>query len=130
MNQEFDNVVDQICTSDQRYKADAYAFVMESLSYSQKKFERAKHISGEELLEGIKDLLLQKFGPMTLSVLTHWGITSTEDFGNIVFNLVNNKILSKSENDNIESFKNGYDFREVFDKGYRRQLEKKISRMR
>ena len=67
---------------------------------------------------------------MTLRVLNHWGITRTEDFGNIVFNLVDNKVLSKDSEDNIDSFQNGYDFKEVFDQGYRKQLEKRISRMR
>ena len=63
-------------------------------------------------------------------VLRHWGITSTEDFGSIVFNLVDNKILSKDSDDKVDSFQNGYDFHEVFDHGYRKQLEKRISRMR
>lgn len=130
MAQNFNDIVVNICERDLRYKEDAYDFVMESLSYTQKKFRRSKHVSGEELLAGIRDLLLDRFGPLTLSVLKHWGIKSTEDIGNIVFNLVENKVLSKTEEDRVESFRNGYDFREVFDSGYRKILEKKISRMR
>ena len=130
VNQEFYTIIDQICESDPRYRSDAYEFLMEALAYTQKKFKRSKHVSGQELLEGIKDLLIQKFGPLTLLVLNHWGITRTEDFGNIVFNLVDNKVLSKDSEDNIDSFQNGYDFTEVFDRGYRKQLEKRISRMR
>jgi uncharacterized repeat protein (TIGR04138 family) len=130
VNQEFYSIVDQICAVDPRYKTDAYEFVMEALSYTQKKFKRSKHVTGEELLEGIKQLLMHKFGPLTLLVLKHWGITSTEDFGNIVFNLVDNKILSKDNDDKVDSFQNGYDFNEVFDRGYRKLLEKRISKMR
>jgi uncharacterized repeat protein (TIGR04138 family) len=130
INQEFYSAVDQICAVDPRYKSDAYEFVMESLAYTQRKFKRSKHVTGEELLEGIKQLLMHKFGPLTLLVLKHWGITSTEDFGNIVFRLVDNKILSKDNDDKVDSFQNGYDFNEVFDRGYRKQLEKRISRMR
>ena len=130
VNQEFYTLIDQICDVDPRYKSDAYEFLMEALAFTQKRFKRSKHVSGEELLEGIKQLLMHKFGPMTLLVLNHWGIRSTEDFGNIVFNLVDNKILSKDSEDNIDSFQNGYDFNEVFDRGYRKQLEKRISRMR
>lgn len=130
VNQEFYTIIDQICESDPRYKTDAYEFLMEALSFTQRKFRRTKHVSGQELLEGIKQLLMQKFGPLTLLVLNHWGITRTEDFGNIVFNLVDNKILSKDSEDNIDSFQNGYDFNEVFDRGYRKLLEKRISRMR
>ncbi len=130
MNQEFYNILGIICEKDSRYKQDAYEFVMEALAYSQNKFRRLKHVSGTELLEGMKELLLNKYGPMTLSVLNYWGIRSTEDFGHIVFNLVENKVLSKSEEDDIESFRDGYDFQEVFNQGYRRDLAKRISRMR
>lgn len=130
MNREFYDTIDFICEKDLRYRREAYEFVMEALNFTQKKFKRSKHVSGEELLRGIKELLISNFGPMTLSVLGHWGIKSTEDFGNIVFNLVNNKILSKNEEDSIKSFQNGYDFKETFGIAYRRQLEKKISRMR
>ena len=130
INQEFYTIIDQICEVDPRYKSDAYEFVMEALAFTQRKYKRSKHVAGEELLEGIKDLLMNKFGPMTLLVLNHWGIARTEDFGNIVFNLVDNKVLSKDSEDNIDSFQNGYDFNEVFNRGYRKQLEKRISRMR
>ena len=130
MNQELNNILEIICTNDLRYKLDAYEFVMEALSYTQKKFQRTKHVNGLELLEGMKELLLSKYGPMALTVLNHWGIQATDDFGNIVFNLVENKVLSKSEEDNLDSFRNVYDFYEVFDRGYRKDLEKRISRMR
>lgn len=130
MNEEFEIIVEEIYEKDPRYREDAYAFVMEALAYTQRKFKRSKHVKGEEMLLGMKELLLNKFGPMTMTVLEHWGIKSTEDFGNIVFNLVKNRVLSKTEDDSIEEFKNGYNFEEVFDSGYRKQLAKKISRMR
>ena len=88
MNQELDNILDVICEKDPRYKQDAYAFVMEALNYTQKKFRRPKHVSGRELLEGIKELLADKFGAMSTSVLTYWGIKTTEDFGHIVLVLI------------------------------------------
>jgi uncharacterized repeat protein (TIGR04138 family) len=65
-----------------------------------------------------------------MTVLEHWGVKSTEDFGNIVFNLVENRVLSKTEDDSIDEFRDGYDFGEAFDSGYRKQLAKKLSRMR
>ena len=130
MNEQFDSVIEKIFIKDPRYKEESYEFVMEALAYTQKKYKREKHVSGEEILEGIKELLIKQFGPMTLAVLEHWGVEKTEDFGNIIFNLVQNKILNKTEEDDISVFKNGYDFTEVFDKGYRKQLLKKVSRMR
>ena len=130
MNREFYDIIEQIYERDTRYRHEAYLFVMESLSFTQKKYKRYRHVTGEELLEGMKELLLNKFGPMTISVLNHWGIRATEDFGNIVFNLVDNRVLSKTDDDNIDHFRNRYSFEEVFERGYREQLAKKISRMR
>lgn len=130
MNKEFNTIVDNICEKDFRYKPDAYNFVMEALSFTQKKFKKDKHVSGVELLKGVRDLMLDEYGPMSLTILRHWGINTTEDFGNIVFNLVKNKVLSKTADDRIEQFRDGYDFEEVFQKGYTRNLAKKISRLR
>ena len=130
MDEEFYSIITNICTQDSRYYPEAYEFVMEALNFSQQKFKKTKHISGEELLTGIKALLLKKFGPMTMTVLKHWGIKVTDDFGNIVFNLVENKILAKDTQDHYDSFKNAYDFDEVFNKGYRKQLAKRLKTMR
>lgn len=130
MGEEFESIIEDIYERDVRYREDAYVFVMEALAFTQKKYKHTKHVKGEEMLQGMKDLLLNKFGPMTLTVLKHWGINNTEDFGNIVFNLVENRVLSKTEDDSIDEFRDGYDFEEVFDSGYRKQLAKKISRMR
>ena len=130
MKPQLDNLLAEICESDTRYRPDSYEFVLEALSFTQKKCRRTKHVTGEELLHGIKDLLMERFGPMALAVLRYWRVYATEDFGNIVFNLVEKKVLSKTEEDDIQVFRNKYDFEEVFEKGYRNQLARKISRMR
>ena len=130
IDDEFYSIIFNICEHDSRYYPEAYGFVMEALSFSQKKFKKSKHISGEELLAGIKALLLNKFGPMTLVVLKHWGIKATDDFGNIVYNLVENKVLAKDTHDHYDSFKNASDFDEVFNKGYRKQLARRLKTMR
>jgi len=130
MKRELEDILEEIAEQDMRYQVDAYEFVLEALSYTQRKYRRSRHVTGKELLEGIKILLMQKFGPMTLTVLRHWGIKSTEDFGNIVFILVDRKVLSKTEEDDLESFRNVFDFERVFDMGYRQGLAKKISRLR
>jgi len=130
MNEEFYYIVSKILEEDSRYHADSYEFVMEALSFAQKKFKRSKHVNGYEFLEGIKGLLMRKFGPMTLPVLDYWGIKKTDDFGNIVFNLEKYKIITRDRQGQYETFKDGYDFQEVFDKGYRKQLAKRLKTMR
>lgn len=130
MNQEFAIILEDIQNKDPRYKEDSYLLVMESLSYVQRRSKTPKHVTGEEILQGVRSILLHRYGPFAITVLKHWGINSTEDFGNVVFNLVENKVLSKTEDDDISKFRNFYDFEEVFNQGYRKQLLKKISRMR
>jgi uncharacterized repeat protein (TIGR04138 family) len=130
MHQEFNNIVDGICEKDPRYKREAYEFVMEALTFTQKKFSRVKHVSGVELLQGMRELLEDKFGLMTLTVLSHWGIKRTEDFGRIVFNLVRYKVLSKTDQDSLEDFRHGYDFEEVFGHAYRKRFHRQVSRLR
>lgn len=129
MKQDIDSIIELITLEDPRYHEDAYEFVLDALHFSQKKFRRSKHVSGKELLEGIKELVMRRFGPMGISVLKFWGVKSTEDFGNIVFNLVNKKLLSKTQEDCLEDFKDVFDFERIFNTVYRERLRKKISRM-
>jgi uncharacterized repeat protein (TIGR04138 family) len=112
--QDFYTIVEAICVRDPRYKADSYEFVMQALTFTQKEFEKSGHVSGQDLLEGIRRLALKLYGPMARTVLTHWGISKTEDFGNIVFNMIAGKLLSKTEDDSIDDFKNVYDFDTAF----------------
>jgi uncharacterized repeat protein (TIGR04138 family) len=123
----FDEVLDQILLKDARYCRDAYLFVREALDHTQKaapksaretEKQEARHVSGQELLEGIRRYALDQFGPMTLSVLHEWGIRCCEDFGEIVFNMVETHLLAKTKNDSREDFKNGYDFEEAFRKPF------------
>ena len=130
MNREFDDILEDITERDPRYKPEAYEFIMEALTYTQKKFKASRHVTGDEILIGVRELLTNQFGPMALTVLEHWGVKSTEDLGNIVFNLVENEVLSKTEDDTPECFRNAYSFKEVFVEDYRQNLMKKLSRMR
>lgn len=130
MDRKFVQIVEGIYENDQRYKEASYVFTMEALSFTQKKYKCSNHVSSDQMLDGIKELLLDKFGPMTMTVLEYWGIKRTEDFGNIIFNLVDNKVLSKTEEDDIGKFRDGYDFEEVFRRDYRKKLNRRVSKMR
>ena len=73
-----------------------------------------QHITGKELLDGIREYALQQFGPLAYTVLKHWNLCKCEDIGNMVFNMVDMQILKKTEHDSREDFKGGYDFEEAF----------------
>ncbi len=119
----FDEALEDIRTKDPRYTRDAYLFVREALDHTQRTTGkddrgRVRHVSGQELLGGIRDYALSQFGPMTLTVLEEWGINDCHDFGEIVFNMVDIGILAKTEKDSRDDFKCGYDFKEAFRKPF------------
>ncbi len=111
---DFYQAVENLVENDPRYLPDAYEFVVEALFYTRKKIGRAGHVSGRELLEGIRELAPERFGPLAKMVLEKWGVTRTEDFGEIVFNLVDAGLLKKLPEDSREDFRNGYDFEKTF----------------
>ena len=127
---DFYQVVEEICVKDSRYKPDAYEFVMQALYFTQKKIKRQGHMSGKELVEGIRDFAVQEYGPMSKTLLLHWGINKTEDFGNIVFNMIGKKVLSKTENDSVNDFKDVYDFEKTFGNILRESVIKEISKVK
>jgi uncharacterized repeat protein (TIGR04138 family) len=112
------NPLDQVLAKDHRYKPEAYVFVHDALGHTWARLDQRRHITGKELLDGIKDLALKRYGPMALAVLNSWGVRTTDDIGAIVFNLVDAGILSKTEEDRIDDFHAVYDFGEVFVHGY------------
>ena len=73
------------------------------------------HISGRELLEGIRALAAKQFGYMAKSVFETWGVKSTEDFGRIVFHLVDAEMMRKTEDDSLDDFRDGFDFGTAFE---------------
>ena len=120
---DFLGALKKILGKDLRYKLEAYTFLMAALDYTVSELPEHRHVTGQELLEGVKEYGLEQFGPMTRTVFEHWGVKSTEDFGNIVFNLIDVGLLGKTEEDSIDDFKGVYDFKEALDKDYRYKLD-------
>ncbi|MBN1441439.1 MAG: hypothetical protein JXA90_01970 [Planctomycetes bacterium] len=110
----------RLLKADSRYDAEAYNFVYEALDYTLKhvlkgKKRSSQHVCGRELLEGVRLFALEQFGCLARSVFESWGVRVTDDFGQIVFNLVEYDLMGKQESDRREDFSNVYDFREAFD---------------
>ena len=105
-----------IVDRDPRYSLSAYEFTRQAVTYaSDVVFATGTHVSGQELLEAIRRFGLAQFGLMTREVFESWGVRTTDDFGEIVFNLVDAKLLSKTEEDSRNDFRSVYAFNEVFD---------------
>ena len=121
--QNFDEVLERVVVADPRYHREAYYFLREALDYTQRAISKAnqgklRHVTGQELLAGIRAFALQQFGPMALTLLHEWGIRRGEDFGELVFNLIDHGILSKTDTDTRMDFAGGYDFDEAFRKPF------------
>jgi uncharacterized repeat protein (TIGR04138 family) len=119
----FAEALDSIVASDPRYHRDAYVFLRDALDFSTKQQKKIKgtsvrHVSGPELLEGVRQYALKEFGPMVTTVFDSWGISSCEDIGHMVFNLIGAGIFGKTEQDSIEDFRDVYDFDEAFVKPF------------
>jgi uncharacterized repeat protein (TIGR04138 family) len=128
----------QVARSFPRYPYEAYEFVFAGLNYTQqslgripKELEHAEHaepapqyhVTGRELLEGIRELALREFGMMARVVFRMWGVENTVDFGRMVFNLVEAGLMSKTDEDSLADFENVYDLDRALVQGFRIQLD-------
>ena len=101
---DFEQALNAMLESDGRYHRDAYLFVREGLEYTQKHLAKdehgkVRHVSGQELLGGLRGHAIEQFGPLALLVLEEWGVRRCEDFGEIVFNMIEHRLLARTEED-------------------------------
>jgi uncharacterized repeat protein (TIGR04138 family) len=125
----FQEALERIFANDSRYHTDAYLFLRDALEATLKRRKKARkdssgHVAAAELLEGFRLHSLQEFGPMAITVFDYWNVHSSEDIGNMVFNLVQVGIFGKTDEDTPESFREGYDFVEAFVLPFRPAPEK------
>lgn len=127
----------EVARRDQRYAYEAYEFIFAALEHTQKTIGRgvaeptreneaaAKHVAGAELVRGACNLAKNEFGRMARVVFQMWGINSTDDFGSIVFNLIDANLLTKTDADSRDDFHNLFDFDEALKNGFEICLEDK-----
>jgi len=118
IEREIRNKIEKIIEVDPRYSEDAYSFVIDAVEQIISELPVPRHVNARELLEGIKKIASEKFGPLAKEVFNFWGIKTTGDFGIIVYNLIDYDLLRKSDEDRLEDFFDVYDFDEAFEKGY------------
>lgn len=135
-NPDFSEIVAQICKEDTRYDRRAYDFVRLGLEHTVKELrkrdavraERSRHVSGPELLNGLRAYALEQFGPLAKTVLNAWGVSTCRDIGEIVFNLIEYNVFSKTDNDRREDFEDVFDFDEAFVKPFQPAKQRSRSR--
>ncbi len=127
-----------VLARDPRYTVHAYAFVFESLEFTKTLKKKARtrararrgrppavsnHVTGRELCEGARDLALRHYGLLSMTVLSLWGIHSTADIGNIVYNLIESGDLEKTSSDSRADFDSVFDFETAFRRDYHMTLD-------
>lgn len=111
-----------------RYHPDAYLFVRLGLSKTMRRLGREKaaeeltaetrvasrHVTGQELAKGLRDIAKRRYGLLARTVLQRWGIYNTLDFGRVVYALIDAGLMSKSDEDCLDDFRDVYDFKKAF----------------
>jgi uncharacterized repeat protein (TIGR04138 family) len=119
----FEERFERFIAAERRFPRDAYVFLLEALDHTQQKIARdagfkKQHVSGQQLLDGIREAALKQFGPMAADVLDSWGIHRCGDFGDMVFYMIDHSVLRKNPEDSRADFEDGYDFQEAFRKPF------------
>ncbi|MEX2317974.1 MAG: Minf_1886 family protein [Pirellulales bacterium] len=132
-----DHPIAELLRRDRRFRLDAYVFIFEALRFAQQELggglardaagtaageagsDEIHHVTGQQLCEAIRRYALQQYGALAVTVLNHWGIRSTGDFGEIVFNLIDIGQMKKNDSDRREDFDEVFDF----DEGLREPFE-------
>ncbi|HKB90839.1 MAG TPA: Minf_1886 family protein [Opitutaceae bacterium] len=123
---DFLEIVELIVKEDGRYSKPSYGFVRQGLDHTLKEIkkkdpsrpQRSPHVNGSELVEGLRSFALEQYGPLAKTVLNSWGIRECRDFGEIVFNLIEYNVFSKTDNDRLDDFSGVYDFDVAFVKPF------------
>jgi uncharacterized repeat protein (TIGR04138 family) len=119
----YEEVLNQVVEAEKDFPVDAYHFVQSGLQYAaqlvhgphdEKQPDQNRHVSGQELAMGLRDYAIELYGPLARTVLRHWNIRSTFDFGRIVYAMINAGLLQKQESDEIDDFRDVFDFRTEF----------------
>ena len=114
----------QLALKDGRYSPEAFRFLFESLDHAVRLAGKAgsegtdRHVTGQEVLAGMRICAQEAFGPLAAHVWRSWGVRETMDWGRIVFLLVDEGLLKRQDDDQIGDFSQGFDFDEVFEASY------------
>ena len=119
--------MEEVIRGDGRYPLEAFAFLHDALNRAvgevygpgasapqDPEGVEARHVSGEQLCNAMRDLALERWGRLAQPVLAKWNIHATIDLGHMVYLLVNNSFMRKTDEDSVEDFRDVYSFGDAF----------------
>lgn len=114
-NTELLKKVSDIAERDGRYKKESFLFILAALENTIAKLPKRRHLSGQELSSGIVEYAREQYGYMGKLVLNNWGITITGDFGEIVYLMINENLLTRTDEDSKDDFYGVFDLDSEFE---------------
>ena len=115
---QFEQSVFSILKREKRFDPHAYFFLKDALDFTLKRVAeqnggQPRHVTGQELLEGFRDLALDQFGPMASTLMREWGVRQCQDVGDMVFHLIEEQVFGKQDSDRREDFSGNFDFEDA-----------------
>ena len=118
MERKDERTLEDIAREHKTYDAEAYRFLFESLDHLLGKLKERRHVSGAELSLAVRDFAIERFGFLARTVFDQWGVRRTDDFGEMVYHLIQAGLMSKTDEDKQSDFNGIYDFHEAFDHAF------------
>ncbi|MCK6440222.1 MAG: hypothetical protein L6Q71_08495 [Planctomycetes bacterium] len=120
---EFDTKLREIVAKDPRYARNAYVFAFQALEYTMREYlklsdTQRRHVSAQEILEGMRRFAIDQCGFMARNVWESWGIYSTADWGNVIYNLIAANLMKQNDEDDLAQFRGVYSFDDAFDRNW------------
>jgi len=122
MSERLERSIEELARQDRRYPPAAYMLVFEGLESALAKLPARRHVTPQELVEGVRDAAVTQWGLMARTVLESWNIRTTGEIGDLVFNLIERKLLVAGAEDSRTQFEDLFDFADGFDRAFAEEL--------
>lgn len=124
MSERLERSIEELVREDRRYPPAAYMLVFEGLESALQKLPARRHVTPRELVDGVREVALREWGLMARTVLESWNIRNTGEIGDLVFNLIEKKLLVAGAEDQRSHFEDAFEFHEGFDRAFLESLER------
>ena len=124
MSERLERSIEELARTDRRYPPAAYMVVFEGLECALARLPARRHVTPRELVEGVREAALKQWGLLARTVLESWNVRTSGAIGDLVFNLIERKLLVAGADDNRTQFEDIFDFDEGFDRAFAEELER------
>ncbi len=124
MSERLERSIEELARKDRRYPPAAYMLVFEGLECALQRLPARRHVTPRELVEGVREVALREWGLLARAVLESWNVRTTGEIGDLVFNLIDKRLLVAGAEDTHEQFEDVFEFHEGFDRAFLDAIER------